>query len=150
MIKKLFSPGNNSFAADLGLFALRVWIGLTMLLEHGWDKLTHFDKYSAQFINFMGLGPNVSLGLTIFAEFFASGLLVLGLVTRFAALVLAINMGVAFFVVMKGNPTGEGELPFLYLMTYVALLLAGPGRLSLDKAFFGKTAKSGWGAAKSK
>ena len=148
MLKKLFAPGNNSLAADFGLLALRVWIGLTMLLEHGWDKLTHFDKYAAQFINFMGLGPNVSLCLTIFAEFLASGLLVLGLVTRFAALVLVINMSVAFFVVMKGNPTGAGELPFLYLMAYVALLLAGPGRLSLDKAFFGKATKSGWGAAK--
>jgi putative oxidoreductase len=148
MIKILFAPGNNSIAADFGLLVLRVWIGLTMLLEHGWDKLTHFDKYASHFVSFMGLGPHVSLCLSIFAEFFASGLLVLGLVTRFAALVLVINMSVAFFVVMKGKPTGMGELPFVYLMTYVALLLAGPGRFSLDKTIFGKSGKSGWGQKK--
>src|SRR5579875_2052227 len=136
-MKTLFAPGKNSVSGDLGLFVLRVWIGLTMLLEHGWDKLTHFDKYAANFISFLSLGPKVSLGLCIFAEFFASALLVLG-----------INMSVAFFIVMKHNPTGPGELPFVYLMTYVVLLLAGPGRFSLDKAFFGKASRSGWGQSK--
>src|SRR5579875_2103244 len=147
-MKTLFAPGKNSVSGDLGLFVLRVWIGLTMLLEHGWDKLTHFDKYAANFISFLSLGPKVSLGLCIFAEFFASALLVLGLLTRFAALVLVINMNVAFFIVMKHNPTGPGELPFVYLMAYVVLLLAGPGRFSLDKAFFGKASRSGWGQSK--
>jgi len=137
-MKKLFAPGNDSAPTSLGLLVLRVWIGLTMLLEHGWDKLTHFDKYAAHFIDFLSIGPHASLCLTIFAEFFASALLTLGLVTRFAALVLVVNMSVAFFVVMKGNPSGPGELPFLYLMAYITLLLAGPGKLSLDKVFFGK------------
>lgn len=148
MLKKLFAPGNNSAAADFGLLVLRVWIGLTMLLVHGLDKLAHFHKYAPHFVNFLGLGPEASLCLSIFAEFFASALLVLGLVTRFAALVLVINMCVAFFVVMKGHPTGPGELPFVYLMTYVTLFFAGPGKFSLDKFVFGKHSKGGWGAAK--
>lgn len=137
-MKKLFAPGNDSAFTSLGLVVLRVWIGLTMLLEHGWDKLTHFDKYAPHFVNFLGLGSDASLCLSIFAEFFASALLALGLLTRFAALVLVVNMSVAFFVVMRGNPSGMGELPFLYLMVYVTLLLTGPGKLSLDKVFFGK------------
>jgi uncharacterized membrane protein YphA (DoxX/SURF4 family) len=33
----------------------------------------------------------------------------------------------------------NGELAFLYLLAYVVLFLAGPGRISADKAFFGKT-----------
>ncbi len=51
-----------------------------------------------------------------------------------------INMAVAFVCVHKGILFGEhsGELAFLYLMAYVVLFLAGPGRISADKVFFGK------------
>jgi putative oxidoreductase len=49
-------------------------------------------------------------------------------------------MAVAFVCVHKGTLTGEhsGELAFLYLMGYVVLFLAGPGRASADKILFGK------------
>jgi putative oxidoreductase len=69
--------------------------------------------------------------------------LVVGLVTRFAALVLAINMFVAFFIVLQGALTGahSGEIAFIYLAGYVALLFAGAGKLSLDKMIFGKGGK---------
>ena len=75
----------------------------------------------------------------MFAEFFASILLVLGLVTRFAALVLAVNMTVAFFFAHKAALRGEhnGELAFIYLGGYLVLLLAGAGRISLDRLAFG-------------
>jgi putative oxidoreductase len=139
-MKTLFAPGNDSLPTSLGLLALRLWIGLTMMLHHGLDKLTHFDKYSQHFVNFLGLGPNVSLCLTIFAEFFASALLALGLLTRFSAFVLTINMSVAFIMVHKMALSGPmpGELAFIYLAIYVTLLLAGAGKFSLDKIVFGK------------
>lgn len=139
-MKKIFAPGNDSALTSFGLLALRLWIGLTMMLNHGLDKLTHFDKYSQHFISFMNLGPSGSLCLSIFAEFFASALLVLGLFTRFGALALTINMSVAFFMVHKMALSGPmpGELAFIYLAVYVTLLVAGPGKLSLDKILFGK------------
>ncbi len=140
MIKKIFAPGNDSIPTSFGLLLLRLWIGLTMMLNHGLDKLIHFDKYSQQFVNFMGLGQNASLSLTVFAEFFASALLALGLLTRFGALVLTINMSVAFIMVHKMALSGPmpGELAFIYLAVYVTLLFAGAGQFSMDKILFGK------------
>lgn len=139
-MKKIFAPGNDSGLTSLGLLILRLWIGLTMMLTHGLDKIVHFDRYSQHFVNFIGLGPGASVGLSIFAEFFASGLLVLGLLTRFSALVLAINMSVAFFVVgkMAVGSSVFAELAFIYYAVYVALLFAGPGKFSLDQILFGK------------
>jgi putative oxidoreductase len=69
---------------------------------------------------------------------------IFGLVTRWSALVLAIDMGVAFIGIHKGALSGQGsgELAFMYLMGYVTLLLAGPGRFSVDKALFGKGGSS--------
>lgn len=145
MIKKIFAPANNSFSANFALFVLRAWIGLEMLLLHGADKLMHFDRYAAHFLDQFGIGSRASLGLSVFAEFFASLLLVLGLVTRWSALVLMINMTVAFIGVhklaLKGP--GSGELAFVYLMAYTVIFLAGPGGFSLDKILFGKAGKSG-------
>jgi putative oxidoreductase len=90
------------------------------------------------------VGHSTSLTLTVFAEVVASLLLVVGLTTRFAALVLAINMTVAFFLIHKATLTGEhnGELAFVYLAGYLTLLLAGPGRMSVDQNVFGGGAKA--------
>jgi len=145
MLKQLFAPGKNSGTASLGLLVLRLWIGLTMFLNHGLDKLKHFGDLAPNFPDPLGVGHSVSLGLSVFAEFFASLFLIFGFVTRFAALVLVINMSVAFFIVMKHSLDGNGELAFMYLMGYVVLLLAGPGGASLDRLVFGKSARSGWG-----
>src|SRR5665213_3383005 len=134
MIKKIFAPAYNSASANFALFVLRVWIGLQMFFLHGLDKLMHFSQYQAHFVDPFGLGVTASLALSVFAEFFASLLLIFGLVTRFAAFVLIINMTVAFIVGQHGKLTGGGELPFVYLLIYVVIFLAGPGKISLDKA----------------
>jgi putative oxidoreductase len=78
----------------------------------------------------------LSLGLAVFAEVLCAGLLVVGLLTRFAALNLVVTMCVAFFVVHGAALSGEssGELAFIYLAGFVVLLVAGGGRYSVDHA----------------
>lgn len=145
MIKKLFAPGNDTVAVSAALLVFRLWLGLTVLLNHGMGKLKGFSDMSSSFADPFGIGPAPSLALVVFAEVFASGLLVLGLASRFAALVLGINMAVAFFMAHKGALSGQhsGELPFIYLAGYVLLLVAGPGKLSLDAALCGTTKPAG-------
>src|SRR6266508_2746741 len=92
---RLFAPAPGSPLTDAALLALRLWFGLTILLNHGWDKLAHFSEKSSQFPALLGLGSTGSLTLSVFAEVFCAALLVLSLVTRFAALGLCINMTVA-------------------------------------------------------
>jgi putative oxidoreductase len=138
MIKKIFAPAKNSDSANFALLVLRLWIGFEMLLVHGLDKFQNFKQVAPHFPDPFGIGSTASLALSVFAEFFVSMLIILGLFTRWSALVLIINMTVAFLGVHKGALSGQGELAFLYLMAYVVLLLAGPGRFSADKILFGK------------
>jgi putative oxidoreductase len=149
MFKKIFAPGNDSFATSAGLLALRLFFGLTMVIHHGWDKLVTFKDKSAGFPDPMGVGHATSLGMTIFAEVVASSLLAIGLWTRFAALVLAFEMGVAFTMVHKLAMSGQmsGEMAFMYFGAYLTLLFAGGGKFSADKMLFGKSGKGGWGQA---
>jgi putative oxidoreductase len=135
---RIFGPGANPVMTSAGLLVLRVWLGLTMLLNHGWDKLTGFKEMAGQFPEILPIGASANLGLAVFAEVFCSALLVFGLLTRFAAAMLVATMSVAFFIAHKGALSGaqSGEMAFIYLAGYVCLLLAGPGRLSADAMFF--------------
>lgn len=120
---------------ELGLLILRLWLGLTMMVNHGYVKYQHFAENVEKFPDPFGIGPKLNLSITIGIEIIASLLLLVGFLTRTAALLLACTMGVAFFVVHKGSLApgpGSGELAFMYLAGYMTLLFAGAGRYSVD------------------
>ena len=82
-------------------------------------------------MNFMGLGSTLSLGLDIFAEFFCSIFLVLGLFTRLAVIPIIIVMLVAF-VKVQHSDFFVGEKEVLFLISSIVILFCGPGRISVD------------------
>lgn len=139
MIKRIFAPGNDSAIGAFSLLVLRLWLGLSMFFIHGLDKLSHFNDIAAHFPDPIGIGVKPGLILVTIAETLGAWLLVLGLLSRLGALMLAIDMGVAFVCVHKmavGMAPHSGELAFIYLAGFVTLLLGGPGRFSVDKAIF--------------
>lgn len=118
---------------DLVLLLLRLAFGLSMAYAHGWPKLNRLlSGGEVKFLDFMGMGPEISLGLAVFAELVCALLLALGLFTRWAALPLIITMLVAIFVAHSGDPFSEIEMALLYLTAFVSLSLAGPGWYSID------------------
>jgi putative oxidoreductase len=145
MLRKIFMPGNDSALTNLALFVMRLWLGPTMFSNHGLDKLVHFNAIASGFPDPLGVGQPVSLALVMFAEVVGSLLLTIGLLTRFAALLLVIDLFVAFLMVHQSALSGNnsGELAFIYLSGFVALLIAGGGMISLDMVIFGKNKKSG-------
>ena len=120
---------------DFGLLVLRLLLGVSMAWLHGWGKLVSLFSGKVSFLDPLHLGQTPSLLLTILAEVICSVLIVLGLFTRLAALVLAFTMGVAFFMVnsMKLANNPNGELAWLFFGGYVVLFAAGAGKFSVDK-----------------
>ncbi|GGF34158.1 hypothetical protein GCM10011339_22980 [Echinicola rosea] len=92
----------------------------------------NFSEYLTKFADPIGVGPAVSLQLTIFAEFFCSILLALGFMTRWALIPLMITMIVAVFIAHGGDPFGHKEVGLLYLTIFISLFLSGPGNISMD------------------
>lgn len=123
----------DSWKGDLVLLIARLTLGGGMALAHGLSK---FEKLMAggeiKFYSFLGLGAEISLGLAVFAEFFASIFLAIGFYTRFSLIPLIITMAVAAFAVHGGDPFSKMEKSLLYLVTYLILLFVGPGKFSLD------------------
>jgi len=140
VVVKFFQLGFIPKSADLALLVLRLWLGVTMLLNHGWEKFTGFSQMSAKFADPLGVGPATSLGLAVFAEVVMAALVAAGLFTRFAALVLIIELGVAFTKVHGHALAGpmSGELAFLYLSGFVVIFLAGGGKFSVDRSMGGQ------------
>jgi putative oxidoreductase len=141
MFKKLFIPSQDSDLTSMALLVARLWFGLTMLFNHGLDKLGNFKEIVGTFPDPLGLGQEASLVLVICAEVLGSLLLAAGFMTRVAASVLIIDMFVAFLMVHKTAMIG-GELPFLYLAGYVTMVIAGGGLFSLDTIAFSKTERA--------
>ncbi len=125
---------------DLGLLLLRLTFGFSMAYGHGWGKLQQlFAGGEIQFMNFMGLGEEISLFLTVFAEFLCGVLLMLGLFTRAVAFPLLFTMLIAIFIIHFNDPFGKLEKAILYAIPFMVLMLMGGGRYSLDYRFWGKS-----------
>lgn len=136
-MRKLFSTRVSESALTVALFILRVGAGSLMMIQHGLDKLKNYGVKSGKFADPFGIGPTASYSLVVFAEFFCAAFIILGLFTRLAAIPLVIAMGVALFIAHKGDFFGAGENAGIYLICFLTILIAGPGKASLDR-FIGK------------
>ena len=130
-MKKLLSTKYSAGAFSTAMLVLRLGVGILMLM-HGYTKLMKFSTMKNDFMNFMGIGSTMSLALVVFAEFFCSVFLILGLFTRLATIPLIIATCVMVFMANKGDVFGKGELATLYLISYIVILFVGPGRASTD------------------
>lgn len=131
MIKNLISTRVSNGAFNAAMLVLRITAG-GLMMKHGYDKLIHFAERKTTFMNFLGMGQTLSLALVVFAEFFCALFIMLGLFTRLTVIPLIITMAVALFKAHKGDVFGDGETVALYLGCYIVLLIAGPGKISVD------------------
>lgn len=136
MSSTTFASNRSSAFASFGPTThavLRIGAGL-LFMQHGLQKLFGF---------FGGVGPNgdtvpllSQFGLAGVLECFGALLVVLGLFTRPVALLLAIEMLVAYFQAhfpRGGMPIENGgELALLYMFVWLFLAGNGAGPASLD------------------
>lgn len=134
-----FLTSRAAINKDFGLLILRVIIGLSMLVFHGYSKITGGTEAWANIGKRMGL-----LGLDFlpvfwgfmagFAEFVCSILIIIGVLFRPATILLAFTMTVAVLVHLNMPPENpaagwSGASHALELLAvYVCLFFVGPGK----------------------
>lgn len=142
-LRSLLSSGPLNL--DLGLLIVRIGVGLSMLLFHGWGKLTGgpetWTRVGGSMANLgLDFAPQFWGFMAASAETFGSALLVAGVLFRPAAGLLAITMIVAVarhLSIPAGEPGAgwDGASHALELLAvYVMLFLTGPGKLALGRS----------------
>lgn len=132
-----FMTGELNYATA-ALF-LRLLVAI-VLLPFGIKKWVERKNLKGNFPAVLGLSHELSFYLALLAETIAPVCLVFGFFTRLAALGGICNMGVAYYTYIH-FPAHKND-PYYYapalpiLLGYIAVLLIGPGKFSLDYLFF--------------
>ncbi len=141
-MKRLMSTSN-----DVALTTLRVVLGVVYFAHGAQKMLGWFGGFGFHgtmgFFEHMGMPAPVAF-LVICTEFFGGLGLIVGLLTRIAALGIGVEMIGAIFMVhlpngffmnWMGTQKGEGfEYHLLAISAAAVLLLRGAGKFSLDRA----------------
>src|ERR1022692_2367055 len=147
MFRRILATSN-----DLTLTLVRLVLGVTFFMHGaqkmlGWFGGGGFHATMAVFTQHVGIPAPLAL-LAICAEFFGGLGLLVGLLSRVAALGIMVNMLVAiatvhhvngFFMNWTGQQKGEGfEYHLLAIALAIVVLIKGSGAVSIDRAIAGE------------
>src|ERR1700751_1697374 len=114
---------------------IRVFVGY-FFMETGWGKLHNLDGFAQRFVGWGIPWPHFNAALSAYTEFIGGLLTIFGIGTRLVSISMIINMLVA---ILKGNLMSVHNLDVfveleepLYALTYLWLLISGPGWVSVD------------------
>ena len=122
---------------DVAFLVLRVLVG-AFLMWGTWDNIASPERMQ-EFVAFLSALrcplPELAAPVSVYAQFLCGALILLGLLTRWAGLVMGFNFVVAVALLTLGG--GESDFRALFpplVMIAIPLVLAthGAGKLSLD------------------
>ena len=120
--------------APYAAFFMRLAVG-GVFLAHGWAKYQRGIPATAAFLHGVGLPFATACAVyLIVVETIGAGCVLLGILTRAFAALMAVNMAVAIFAV-KMRHSGNVELEALLLAGAVTLVALGDGPLSIAVKF---------------
>ena len=134
-MNKFFS--SSPYALNTGLLIVRVAIGM-FLIYHGWEifnkaKMNEYLTWDA--FRYSSAGTFLVYAGKA-AELIAGILLLLGLFTRIAALLVIGAFAYIAFNLGNGIIWNNDQHPFLFVMFGVLFLFTGPGTISMDHSLF--------------
>lgn len=140
-MKKIFSP--FPLWQDGGIALIRVVVGFFMIY-HGWEifDMEKMNEYGTWDVFRNASSPTAMVYTGKAAELIAGILLVLGFLTRVAALVLMLTMLYISFFIGHGEIWYQDQHPFLLVLLGLVFFFMGGGRYSVDRLIFRNQQKS--------
>lgn len=125
----------KSTLQDLGLFALRVAVGV-IFIRHGWMKIAGIDGVVGMLSGLGFFWPVAWAWVLALVEFVGGIAILTGVYARFMSKLLIVDMVVALLLVHTQGPFVQAELALVLLGGSLAILGAGPGAWTiLNKDF---------------
>ena len=135
---------------SLGLLGMRIALG-TVMIAHGFPKVSGGLSNVVPMVTSIGF-PSWMAYIVAATEFIGGIMILAGLLTRFVAIAMFVEMLVIIAKIKWHNGfTGQNNYQFELMIAAVAfgLIFFGAGSISLDRPLFGKARKSSSAAKKS-
>ncbi|MBQ0068836.1 MAG: DoxX family protein [Bacteroidales bacterium] len=138
LIKRIFLFSTGYTHSNLSRLFLRLFTGV-MFLQLCVRQMLHFEELAPTFNGVMGLSPECSMSILLVVELLSATFIILGLLTRFAVIIPIAIMFVAERVILSSQGPVADHLfnfepgyPVMFIGVFLYILLAGPGKISLD------------------
>ena len=120
---------------NIALLLIRIVFAGSMLYGHGLSKFYRLIEGNLSFANPIGIGEAPTLVLAVFSEFLAPLFILIGYKTKIFSFFPAATMFVAAFIVHLSDPFARKEKGILFLIGFIAIMMMGPGKYSIDRKF---------------
>ncbi len=127
--------------SNMARLFMRLFVGI-MFMQFGIRHLVNYSELSIDFPSILGLSSPICLTLMIIIELVCSLCIMVGFLTRLNTLPPILSMIAAEYYILHDllphhsiyglDSTEPGYLPVMFIGIYLYLLLAGPGKISLD------------------
>lgn len=136
--KNLFLYSVGHTYSNMSRLFLRLFTGI-MFLQLSVRQMLNFDAIVPSFDGFLGLSPETSMTVLVVIELLCAVFIMLGFLTRLSVLFPLGLMLVAENIIMSPPGTATDQFfnfapgyPLMFIGIFVYILLAGPGKISLD------------------
>lgn len=128
--------------SNLGRLYIRLFVGV-MFLQFGIRHLINYHLLSSDFPTVFGLSSPVCLSLMIVIELVCSLFIMVGFLTRLSVIPPILSMIAAEWYILHDllpatatiygiGSTQPGYLPIMFIGIYLFIIIAGPGKISVD------------------
>ena len=133
-MKKSLPNTVQSNACDMAILFLRIFIGGVMLL-HIIGKLQDYNNVVIGFQSILELSAATSFALTVLFEGLFAAMIIMGVGTRLAAILMMLVSAVAVTdAFLAGNITADAaKLEFVYMGIYITLIISGGGKYAISR-----------------
>lgn len=156
-IWRLYHVDENSKATDVGLLLIRIAVSLCLFYHHGAEKFYDFHTLTHHNLDPIGFGVTASVLIAGLSDGVCSLLVLAGFLSRYAALFVLLTLNTVWWVMDSGlnrllglpvaerggHPAAVAEVVHsmpgfmnvpMYILGFLVIFIAGPGRYSVDRA----------------
>lgn len=141
ILSRLFLRFTGYTYSNMARLFLRLFVGI-MFMQFGIRHLVHYSELAPTFPAIWGLPSSTCLIIMIVIEVLCSLLIMVGFLTRLSTLPPILSMIAAEYYILHDlvphtsvyglDSVQPGYLPIMFIGIYLFILLAGPGKISLD------------------
>lgn len=133
VLKTLLHSDVGSALNNWVLLGFRVLLALELFRVHGLRKFQHRPGEAAEVVpNPLHLPAALNQQVATFSDTVVPVLVVLGMGTRLAVLPTIGVTAIGYFVVHRHDSVQVRDVPYIYTLCFLLVLLVGPGTISVD------------------